>query len=174
MTLANPATTPVARSKTAALARILDSVPKGYAYYTAGECPAGKLEALARKFHARYGIGCSPAQRLTRKQKGLANALLVLYLPAGTADDSGVSMESGRDSGLEAGWGGGSCGGCGGILAGLRGAIHAARLGGRSDIPAGRCANAHAPSFRSPWSATTQPGEGELGVAGDRRNGAGA
>ncbi len=104
MTLANPATTPVARSKTAALARILDSVPKGYAYYTAGECPAGKLEALARKFHARYGIGCSPAQRLTRKQKGLANALLVLYLPAGTADDSGVSMESGRDSGLEAGW----------------------------------------------------------------------
>ena len=104
MTLANPATTPIARSKTAALSRILDSVPKGYVHYTAGECPAGKLDALARKFHARYGIGCSPAQRLTRKQKGLANALLVLYLPVGTADDSGASAESGRDSGLGAGW----------------------------------------------------------------------
>lgn len=104
MTLANPATTPIARSKTAALARILDSVPKGYVHYTAGECPAGKLEALARKFHERYGIGCSPAQRLTRKQKGLANALLVLYLPGGTVDDTGASAESGRDSGLEAGW----------------------------------------------------------------------
>ena len=104
MTLANPATTPIARSKTAALSRILDSVPKGYVYYTAGECPAGKLETLARKFHERYGIGCSPAQRITRKQKGLANAVLVLYLPVGTEDDTGASVESGRDSGLEAGW----------------------------------------------------------------------
>jgi len=75
----HPPTTPLARSKTAALSRVLDSVPKGYAFYTAGECPAGKLEKLLKKFHERYGIGCSPAQRVTRKQKGLANALLVLY-----------------------------------------------------------------------------------------------
>ena len=97
MTLANPATTPIARSKTAALSRILDSVPKGYVYYTAGECPAGKLETLARKFHARYGIGCSPAQRLTRKQKGLANAVLVLYLPAGTDEAADGATEFNRE-----------------------------------------------------------------------------
>jgi len=76
-----PANTPIARSKTAALARILDCVPKGYQRYTCGTVNAAKAEALARKFHALYGIGCSPAQRLTRKAKGLANAVLVLYWP---------------------------------------------------------------------------------------------
>ena len=81
MTRAHPATTPVARSKTAALARVLDSVPKGYVYYTAGTCPAEKVLKLARKFHEHYGIGCSPAQRITRKKQGLANAMLVLYWP---------------------------------------------------------------------------------------------
>ena len=99
MTLANPATTPIARSKTAALARILDSVPKGYVYYTTGECPAEKAVKLAKKFHARYGIGCSPSQRLTRKRKGLANAVLVLYWPG----ETGVSTDSGLDSSVEAG-----------------------------------------------------------------------
>lgn len=74
-------TTPLAKSKTAALSRILDSIPKGYLFYTAGECPAGKAMALLRKFHKLYGIGCTPAERLTRKAKGLANALLVLYWP---------------------------------------------------------------------------------------------
>lgn len=101
MTLANPATTPLATSKTAALTRILDMVPKGYVHYTAGECPAGKLEALARKFHDRYGIGCSPAQRLTRKQKGLANAVLVLYLPPGTAAESDDATASVRNASLD-------------------------------------------------------------------------
>ena len=76
-----PATTPIARSKTAALARILDCVPKGYHRYTCGTVRADKAEALAHKFHALYGIGCSPAQRLARKAKGLANAVLVLYWP---------------------------------------------------------------------------------------------
>ncbi|GGP22118.1 hypothetical protein [Silvimonas iriomotensis] len=75
------ASTPIARGKTAALARILDSVPKGYHRYTFGSVSAGKAEALANKFHRLYGIGCSPAQRLTRKQKGRANALLVMYWP---------------------------------------------------------------------------------------------
>lgn len=76
-----PASTPIARSKTAALARILDCVPKGYHRYTSGTVQAGKAEALARKFHSLYGIGCTPAQRLTRKAKGLANAVLVMYWP---------------------------------------------------------------------------------------------
>lgn len=76
-----PATTPIARSKTAALARILDCVPKRYQRYASGTVKTGKAEALARKFHSLYGIGCTPAQRLTRKAKGLANAVLVMYWP---------------------------------------------------------------------------------------------
>jgi len=79
-----PPTTPIAATKTAALARVLDSVPKGYHRYTMGTIKAEKAEYLARKFHAIYGIGCSPAQRLSRKAKGLANALLVLHWPEGS------------------------------------------------------------------------------------------
>lgn len=78
-----PPTTPIAASKTAALARVLDSVPKGYHRYTMGTIRAEKAEYLARKFHAIYGIGCSPAQRISRKAKGVANAILVLYWPEG-------------------------------------------------------------------------------------------
>jgi hypothetical protein len=80
------AATPLARSKTAALARVLDAIPKGYAHYTAGVCKAAKAEALARKFHQRYGIGATPAQRITRKRKGEANALLVLFWPPEAAE----------------------------------------------------------------------------------------
>lgn len=76
-----PATTPVSRSKTAALSRILDLVPRGYQRYTSGTIRADKAERLAHKFHACYAIGASPAQRLVRKQRGNANALLVLYWP---------------------------------------------------------------------------------------------
>lgn len=75
------ATTPIARSKTAALTRVLDCVPKGYHRYTSGAVRAAKAEALARKFHSLYGIGCTPAQRLTRKGKALANSVLVMYWP---------------------------------------------------------------------------------------------
>ncbi|KJV32878.1 hypothetical protein VI06_04980 [Aquitalea magnusonii] len=75
------ASTPIAHSKTAALARILDNVPKGYHRYTHGTVAASKAEALAKKFHALYGIGCSPAQRQTRKRKGQANTVLVMYWP---------------------------------------------------------------------------------------------
>lgn len=75
------AKTPIARSKTAALARIIDCVPKGYRRYIRGTIKAPKAEALAYKFHARYGIGCTPAQRLIRKGQGLANAVLVMYWP---------------------------------------------------------------------------------------------
>ncbi|WP_244367980.1 hypothetical protein [Burkholderia pseudomallei] len=76
-----PASTPIARNKTAAMARVLDMVPRGYHRYIKGTVRAGKAEALAHKFHARYGIGCTPAQRLTRKSKGVANSILVMYWP---------------------------------------------------------------------------------------------
>jgi hypothetical protein len=91
-----PHTTPLARSKTSALARVLDSVPKGYGYYTAGECPAGKAMVLLKKFHERYGIGCTPAERLTRKSKDLANTLLVMYWPE--AEGGGMKVKLHADS----------------------------------------------------------------------------
>lgn len=74
-------TTPIARSKSAALARILDCVPKGYHRYTCGVVAASKAVSLGKKFHLLYGIGCTPAQRLTKKKKGHANTLLVVYWP---------------------------------------------------------------------------------------------
>lgn len=76
-----PASTPIARTKTAALARVIDCIPKGYTRYMRGVVKAAKAEALARKLHALYGVGCSAAQRITRKTKGIANSLLVLYWP---------------------------------------------------------------------------------------------
>jgi len=89
MSPAKPASTPVSLSKSAALSRILDLVTRGYTRYITGTCPAHKAIALANKFHAKYGIGCSPAQRITRKQKGLANAALVMYWAgyAGSRDE---------------------------------------------------------------------------------------
>ncbi|VBO96077.1 hypothetical protein [Burkholderia pseudomallei] len=78
-----PAFTPIARSKTAALARVLDVIPKGYCRYTHGVVSANKAEQLARKFHQRYGVGCTPAQRVTKRKRGLTNALLVMYWPEG-------------------------------------------------------------------------------------------
>lgn len=76
-----PPSTPIARSKTAALARITDSIPKGYYRYTCGEVRAEKAESLARKLHQRHAIGATPAQRITRRKHGRANTLLVLYWP---------------------------------------------------------------------------------------------
>lgn len=76
-----PPSTPVSRSKTAALSRILDLVPRGYQRYTSGTIRAAKAERLAHKFHTLYAIGATPAQRLARKHRGDANALLVLYWP---------------------------------------------------------------------------------------------
>lgn len=81
MTQANLPSTPVATSKTAALSRVLNCVPKGYMHYIGGQCPVEKAVRLAKKFHDLYGIGCSPAQRISRKNKGLANAVLTLYRP---------------------------------------------------------------------------------------------
>ncbi|ALX10293.1 hypothetical protein P350_01370 [Burkholderia cepacia JBK9] len=100
------ASTPIARSKTAALARVLDSIPKGYCRYTRGSVAANRAEALARKFHLHYGVGCTPAQRVTKRKHGLANALLVLYWPDGcqqvewlmlVTDGQGMDGEKLRD-----------------------------------------------------------------------------
>ncbi len=78
-----PLSTPVSQNKTAALSRVLDSIPKGYTRYTSGAVVAKKATGLAQKLHDRHGIGRTPAQRITRKKHGRANALLVLYWPEG-------------------------------------------------------------------------------------------
>lgn len=78
-----PKSTPIARSKTAALARILDSIPKGYRRYTSGQVKAEKAERVIRKLHERHAIGATPAQRITRKKHGKANAILAIYWPDG-------------------------------------------------------------------------------------------
>lgn len=95
-----PTSTPVSRNKTAALSRVLDLVPRGYQRYTAGTVTAAKAERLARKFHALYAIGATPAQRLVRKQRGDANALLVLYWPK-NADTVQWLLLATEGSGLE-------------------------------------------------------------------------
>lgn len=78
-----PASTPIARSKTAALSRITDSIHKGYCRYTFGEIRPEKADALVQKLHQRHAIGATPAQRITRKSHGKANALLVMHFPEG-------------------------------------------------------------------------------------------
>ena len=78
-----PASTPIAKSKSAALSRIIDSIPKGYTRYTCGTVKTSKAIGLANKLHVLYGIGCTPAQRITRKKHNKANALLVMYRPEG-------------------------------------------------------------------------------------------
>ncbi len=83
MSRRNPPTTPIARSKSAALSRVLDLVGRGYTQYTTGNVKAEKAEALANKFHRLYEIGASPARRITRRKAGMANAALVMYWPEG-------------------------------------------------------------------------------------------
>lgn len=76
-----PASTPISKTKSQALTRVVDVISRGYTRWMAGNIKSQKVEALAGKFHRLYGIGCTPAQRITRKKHGLANALLVLYWP---------------------------------------------------------------------------------------------
>jgi hypothetical protein len=76
--------TPIARSKSAALSRVTDSIPKGYVRYTSGVVKSARAVALANKLHKLHGIGCTPAQRITRKKHGMANAILVLFWPDGS------------------------------------------------------------------------------------------
>ena len=76
-----PASTPISRSKTAALARISDSVSKGYVRYVCGSVSVDKAERMIRKLHERHEIGATPGRRAVRKASGKANALLSIYWP---------------------------------------------------------------------------------------------
>ena len=81
MTAANPPSTPISRNKTQAMTRVLDLIPRGYSRWMSGQVSVEKADAFAQKFHDRYGIGCTPAQRITRKKDGMANACLVMFWP---------------------------------------------------------------------------------------------
>lgn len=74
-------TTPLSRTHAAALSRVLDSIPRGYSRYTCGVVAKEKVQRLVEKFHHTHQVGASPAQRVIRKQRGQANAVLALYLP---------------------------------------------------------------------------------------------
>ena len=93
-------TTPFSQSKTAAMTRVLDIIPRGYTRYIAGTIPREKLNLFVLKLHRKYAICATPAQRVTRKAKGFANALLVLYC---RPDESKVEwlMVATAGSGLE-------------------------------------------------------------------------
>jgi hypothetical protein len=93
--------TPIARSKTSALTRVLDVVPRGYTRYTSGTIASSKVANLASKFHAAYGIAVTPAQRITRKQKGIASSILTIYWPEGSERADWILLST-PGSGLEA------------------------------------------------------------------------
>lgn len=76
-----PASTPISRSKSAALTRVLDAAGRGYSRYACGRISAAKVERVIRKLHEKHAIGATPAQRITRKQHGRASAILALYWP---------------------------------------------------------------------------------------------
>lgn len=81
MSTSNSPSIIVSPTKTAALTRVLDSIPKGYQLWTQGAVGADKAARMIVKFHERFGVACSPAQRITRKKHGQANAILVIYWP---------------------------------------------------------------------------------------------
>ncbi len=78
-----PASTPIARTKTAALVRVNDCAAKAYTRCVMGEVAAEKAQAMNLKLHERHGIGATPGQRAVRKAAGRANAVLAVYWPEG-------------------------------------------------------------------------------------------
>ena len=102
MTQAKPPSTPISTSKSSALSRTIDLVSRGYTRYISGRIPERKLPGLLRKLHTKYGIGCSPAQRLTRKKQGLANVALVVYLPSASVATPASTLASDSEAVSEA------------------------------------------------------------------------
>lgn len=80
-----PASTPIARTKTAALARVNDCAAKGYLRCVMGEVAAEKAQQMVAKLHLRHAIGATPGQRAVRKAAGKANAVLAVYWPEDAA-----------------------------------------------------------------------------------------
>ena len=74
-------TTPIAGTKTEALARVLAAVTHGYTRVCSGLVPREKLVRLATKFDVKYGIGHGKGQRIINRRAGYANILFAAYSP---------------------------------------------------------------------------------------------
>lgn len=74
-------TTPIASTKTQALARVLAAVTHGYTRVCSGEVPREKLARLATKFDAKYGIAHTKGQRVINRRAGRANTMFAAYSP---------------------------------------------------------------------------------------------
>ena len=74
-------TTPIATTKTQALARVLAAVTHGYTRVCMGTVPPEKLAGLAVKFDATYGIAHTKGQRVINRRDGRANTMFAAYNP---------------------------------------------------------------------------------------------
>lgn len=74
-------TTPISTTKTQALARVLTAVTHGYTRVCTGTVPPEKLEGLATKFDAVYGIANRKGQRVISRREGRANTMFAAYNP---------------------------------------------------------------------------------------------
>jgi hypothetical protein len=74
-------TTPIANTKTQALARVLTSVTHGYTRVCTGTVPRERLPRLAAKFDRLYGIAHTKGQRVINKRAGRANTMFAAYSP---------------------------------------------------------------------------------------------
>jgi hypothetical protein len=74
-------TTPIATTKTQALARVLTAVTHGYTRACTGTVPSEKFVGLATKFDAVCRIANTKGQRIINRRKGFANTLFAAYNP---------------------------------------------------------------------------------------------
>lgn len=73
--------TPIATTKTQALARVLAAVTHGYIRVCTGTVPPAKLGRLATKFDATYGIADTKGRRVINRREGRANTMFAAYSP---------------------------------------------------------------------------------------------
>jgi hypothetical protein len=74
-------TTPIATTKTQALARVLAAVTHGYTRVCMGAVPPEKLGRLATKFDAAYRIANTKGQRVINRREDRANTMFAAYSP---------------------------------------------------------------------------------------------
>lgn len=71
---------PISETHAATLSRLMNNLLAGYTFHARGSISADRVAYLAQKFHRIHRAAATPSQRHTRKKKGLANALLTIYL----------------------------------------------------------------------------------------------
>jgi hypothetical protein len=74
-------TTPIASTKTQALARVLTGVTHGYTRVCTGTIPPEKLGRLVTKFDVAYRIADTKGRRVINRREGRANTMFAAYSP---------------------------------------------------------------------------------------------